>query len=94
MRRDVALALLRPLEAALRGQGVSALHPLSSVAGDEAGATFDVGLPRDVRFSLFDQSRLQAHLADVLRVEVDVVPVGALRPLSSPGTRRTRVQAF
>ena len=92
MKRDAALARLRPLEQALRSQGLSALFLFGSVARDEASEASDVDLlfdvPQDVRFSLFDQARVQNAIEDELCVGVDLVPLEALRP-----TVRARVEA-
>ncbi len=84
MRRDAALARLRPLERELRRQGLSALYLFGSVARDDASEASDVDLlfdvPADTRFSLFDQARIQCDLADVLEAGVDLVALEALRP--------------
>jgi predicted nucleotidyltransferase len=84
MRRDDALARLRALEQGLRRQGLSALFLIGSVARDEASDTSDVDLlfdvPPDVRFSLFDQARIQSELAETLHAGVDLVPIEALKP--------------
>lgn len=84
MRRETALARLRPLEPEIRRQGVSALYLFGSVARDEADEGSDVDVlfdvPREVQFSLFDQARLQVELADALHAGVDLVPLEALRP--------------
>ena len=86
------MARLRPLEQTLRRQGLSALFLFGSVARDEAADASDIDLlfdvPPDVRFSLFDQARIQNALEDTLRVGVDLVPLEALRP-----TVRARVEA-
>lgn len=84
MRQDTALARLRPLEGALRRQGVSALFLFGSVARGEATDRSDVDLVFDVartaRFSLFDQARIGNELADALCVDVDFIPLEGLRP--------------
>ena len=84
MKRDAALARLRPLEPTLRRQGVSALFLFGSVARNDATDASDIDLlfdvPRDVRFSLFDQARIQNALADALHVGVDLVALEGLRP--------------
>jgi len=75
---------LKPLEPALRHQGLSALYLFGSVGRDDATDASDVDLLFDVtgniRFSLFDQARVQAELADALHVGVDLIPVEGLRP--------------
>ena len=84
MRQADALARLKPLEPALRRQGLSALYLFGSVGRDDATEASDVDLLFDVtgniRFSLFDQARVQAELADALHVGVDLIPVEGLRP--------------
>jgi len=84
MRQADALARLKPLEPALRRQGLSALYLFGSVGRDDATDASDVDLLFDVtgniRFSLFDQARVQAELADALHVGVDLIPVEGLRP--------------
>lgn len=92
MNRETALAQLRPMENDLRRQGLSALFLFGSVARDEASTSSDVDLlfdvPADVRFSLFDQARIQSDLADALHVGVDLVPLEALKP-----NLRARIEA-
>ena len=84
MKRDAAITRLRSLEPALRRQGVSALFLFGSVARNDASDTSDLDLlfdvPRNVRFSLFDQARIQRELAELLCADVDFVPMEALRP--------------
>jgi predicted nucleotidyltransferase len=84
MKRDAALARLRAMEQTLRRQGLSALFLFGSVARNDASDASDVDLifdvPPDVRFSLFDQARIQSDLADALDAGVDLVPLEALRP--------------
>jgi len=92
MKRDAALAQLRPLEQALRRQGLSALYLFGSVGRDDATDASDIDLlfdvPLDKRFSLFDQARIQTEIAEALRVGVDLVPLEALKP-----KMRARVEA-
>jgi predicted nucleotidyltransferase len=80
------------MEPELRRQGLSALFLFGSVARDEASDTSDIDLlfdvPADVRFSLFDQARIQSELADALRAGVDLVPIEALKP-----AMRARIEA-
>jgi predicted nucleotidyltransferase len=84
MTRADALARLKPLEPALRREGLSALYLFGSVGRDDATETSDVDLLFDVAgdagFSLFDQVRIQLELADALHVGVDLIPVEGLRP--------------
>ena len=83
---------MRPMEPELRRQGLSALFLFGSVARDEASDASDIDLlfdvPADVRFSLFDQARIQSELADALDAGVDLVPIEALKP-----SMRARVEA-
>jgi predicted nucleotidyltransferase len=92
MKRDAALAQLRPLEQTLRRQGLSALYLFGSIARNDASETSDIDLlfdvPPSLRFSLFDQARIQNELADKLNVGVDLVPREGLRP-----NIRARVEA-
>lgn len=92
MNRDHALARLRTAETGLRQQGVSALYLFGSVARGDPSSNSDVDLafdvPPDVRFSLFDQARIQTDLADLLKATVDFIPLEALR-----STARKRVEA-
>ena len=80
------------MEPELRRQGLSSLFLIGSVARDEASDASDVDLlfdvPPDVRFSLFDQAKIQSELADRLHAGVDLVPIEALRP-----SVRARVEA-
>ena len=84
MKRDTVLARLKAMEQDLRRQGLSALFLFGSVARDEASDVSDIDLvfdvPPTVRFSLFDQARIQSDLADRLNAGVDLVPLEALRP--------------
>ena len=72
MKRDAALACLRPMEEELRRQGLSALFLFGSVARDDASESSDVDLlfevSPDVRFrrasgvtSSTRRSRFRAH---------------------------------
>lgn len=98
MKREAALAQLRPLEETLRRQGLSALYLFGSVARDEASETSDIDLLFDVpigfRFSLFDQARIQNDLADRLRVGVDLLPLEGLRPRFRARAEAEMIQVF
>lgn len=84
MKKDIALAKLRPLEQRLRAQGVSALYLFGSVARDEADERSDIDVlfetVPDSGFTLFRQAGLQADLSDALGAKVDFVSRGGLRP--------------
>jgi predicted nucleotidyltransferase len=92
MKRSTALEKLKPMETALRAQGISALYLFGSVARDVARDDSDIDLLFEVlpqrRFSLFDQAGLQVDLSEALQTHVDFVPRMALRP-----RMRERVEA-
>ena len=92
------MARLRPMEHELRRQGLSALFLFGSVARDEASGASDVDLlfdvPPDVRFSLFDQARIQSEIADRLNAGVDLVPIEALRPAVRARLEAEMVRVF
>jgi predicted nucleotidyltransferase len=98
MKRDAALARLRPMEAELRRQGLSALFLFGSVARDEAAESSDVDLlfevSPDVRFSLFDQARIRSDLVERLHADVDLVPIRGLRPKLRARAEAEAVQVF
>lgn len=77
MKREVALARLRPLEQRLRQRGVSALYLFGSVARDEATETSDVDLAFDLppgsTFDLFDQAGVHMALRQALGTEVELI---------------------
>jgi predicted nucleotidyltransferase len=84
MRRDIALAKLKPFERRLRERGISALYLFGSTARDEAGGTSDLDLLFEYdpasKFSLFDQAGAMLELADSLDAKVDLVSRAGLRP--------------
>lgn len=96
--RSEVLARLRPLEVALRREGVTALYLFGSVARDEATAASDIDLLFDVggetRFSLFDQGRIASDLAETLSAGVDLVAAAGLRPAMRARVERERIQVF
>jgi predicted nucleotidyltransferase len=98
MKRDAALVRLRVLEPDLRRQGLSALFLFGSVARDEASDTSDIDLlfdvPPDVRFSLFDQARIQGDLAATLAAGVDLLPIEALDPGARARVEAEMVRVF
>jgi predicted nucleotidyltransferase len=98
MDRETALAQLRPLEPSLRRQGLSALYLFGSVARDDATAQSDIDLlfdvPANVRFSLFDQARIQNELADSLRVGVDLMPLEGVSPRFRARVEAEMVRVF
>jgi len=98
MERQIALARLRPLEPALRRQGLSALYLFGSVARGDARAGSDVDLAFEVPasrvFSLFDAARLQNNLADALETGVDLVPLEGLRQFVRRRIEPDMIQVF
>ncbi len=98
MKGADALIRLKPLEPALRRQGLSALYLFGSVGRDDAADTSDVDLLFDVAdnttFSLFDQVRIQLELSNALHVGVDLIPVEELRPAMRERIARELVQMF
>jgi len=98
MKRDVAIARLRPFESRLREQGVSALYLFGSTARDEASDTSDLDLlfeydPK-VHFSLFTQVRLMHELTDGLGTKVDFISREGLRPRVKARVEQEMVQVF
>jgi predicted nucleotidyltransferase len=77
MKRDDAIAILRPLEPTLRSQGIAHLYLFGSVARDEAKRGSDVDLAFDVEpgvpFNAFDQSRIYMDLTEALRTRTNFV---------------------
>lgn len=83
LRREEALAILSSHRAALKEDfGVKSLAIFGSVARDEARADSDVDIlvEFDQRVGLFEFSRLQRHLGDLLGHPVDLATLNALRP--------------
>jgi uncharacterized protein len=84
MKRETALARLKPLERDLRKRGVNALYLFGSTARNEARDTSDLDLLFDYdpssSFSLFDQAGLMLDLSDQLGSKVDLVSLRGLRP--------------
>lgn len=98
MKRDVAIARLRPFESRLREQGVSALYLFGSTARDEASDTSDLDLlfeydPK-AHFSLFTQVRLMHELTDGLGTKVDFISREGLRPRVKARVEQEMVQVF
>lgn len=92
MRRDVALARLKPFEHRLRERGISALYLFGSTARDAAGDTSDLDLLFEYdpagTFSLFDLAGTMLELSDGLGAKVDLISRRGLRP-----TVRARVES-
>jgi predicted nucleotidyltransferase len=77
MKKDTALAKLRPFERRLRERGISALYLFGSTARDEAGEASDLDLlfeyDPNSPFSLFDQAGAMLELSDGLGAKIDFV---------------------
>lgn len=84
MKRDTALARLKPFERRLRERGIIALYLFGSTARDEAGDASDLDLlfeyDQSRPFSLFDQAGAMLELSDGLGTRVDLVSRIGLRP--------------
>lgn len=98
MRREVALARLKPLERRLRQQGVSALYLFGSTARDEAREDSDLDLVFDVeqgkRFSLFDQAGLTTELSKALGAKVDFILRNELHPYLKSRVEAEQLRVF
>lgn len=86
------LEQLAAFEPGLRAAGLSALYVFGSRANRKVRPGSDIDLLFDVdprgRFSLIDQARIQAELAEALGLPVDLIERSALRP-----ALRRRVEA-
>ena len=84
MKKDVALARLKPFERRLRERGINALYLFGSTARDEAGDASDLDLLFEYDsarpFSLFDQAGAMLELSDGLGAQIDLVSRIGLRP--------------
>lgn len=84
MKKDVALARLKPFERRLRERGINALYLFGSTARNEAGETSDLDLLFEYDparpFSLFDQAGAMLELSDGLSAKIDLVSRFGLRP--------------
>jgi predicted nucleotidyltransferase len=84
MKRELALAKLKPLEQRLRQQGVSALYLFGSTARGQAdeGSDIDLAFEYDPasQFDLFDQAGVYLDLKEALGREIDLVSRRAMRP--------------
>ena len=98
MKREVALAKLRPLEQRLRQQGVTALYLFGSTARDEADEASDLDLlfeyVPDRGFSIFDQAGLQMELSEYMNAKVDFIPRKGLRDRVKQRVEADMVQVF
>ena len=98
MKREVALARLRPLQRRLQERGVSALYLFGSTARDESDETSDIDLLFEydpaTSFSLFDQAGLMLMLSDNLGTKVDLVSRRGLRPRLKARVEGEMVRVF
>jgi len=98
MKRDVALARLKPFERRLRERGIRALYLFGSTARDEAGEASDLDLlfeyDQSGKFTLFDQASLMLELTDGLGGKVDFVSRDGLRPRLKERIEREMIQIF
>ena len=98
MKREVALARLRPLQRRLQERGVSALYLFGSTARDESDETSDLDLLFEydpaTSFSLFDQAGLMLMLSDNLGTKVDLVSRRGLRPRLKARVEGEMVRVF
>lgn len=98
MRREDALARLRPLEGPLRAQGLSALYVFGSTARDQAGGASDLDLLYETDpagdFSLLDHARIEADLSTRLGARIDLVSDASLHPRLRPRVQAERVRVF
>jgi uncharacterized protein len=98
MKRDTALARLKPFEPALRQRGINALYLFGSTARDEAGKSSDLDLLFEydpaTSFSLFDQAGLMLMLSDSLGSKVDLISRNGLRPRLKARLESEMVRVF
>jgi uncharacterized protein len=98
VKRDLALARLKPFEPRLRQRGINALYLFGSTARDEAGDSSDVDLLFEydptTSFSLFDQAGLMIELSDSLGSRVDLISRMGLRPRVKARVENEMVRVF
>jgi predicted nucleotidyltransferase len=84
MKRDIALARLKPFERRLRERGIIALYLFGSTARDEAGNASDLDLlfeyDQSRPFSLFDQAGAMLELSEGIGTRIVLVSRTGLRP--------------
>lgn len=94
MKRDVALARLKPYERRLRERGISALYLFNSTARDEFSDSSDLDLlfeyDEGIGFSLFDQAGAMPDLSDSLGARINLVSRVGLRPRVRARVERVR----
>ncbi len=98
MKRDVALARLKPYERRLRERGISALYLFGSTARDESSDSSDLDLlfeyDEGSGFSLFDQAGAMLDLCDGLGARINLVSRVGLRPRVRARVEREMVRVF
>ena len=98
MKKDAALAKLRPFERCLRERGISALYLFGSTARDEAGEASDLDLLFEYDparpFSLCDQAGAMLELSDGLGAKIDLVSRLGLRSRVRARVEREMVRVF
>lgn len=98
MKLDHAIAILRPLEASLRSQGIAHLYLFGSVARDEAQRGSDVDLAFDVEpgaaFDAFDQGRIYMDLTDALGTRTNFVERDMLSAVIAKNVAPDLIQIF
>jgi uncharacterized protein len=79
--------LLTSVAASLKSSGIAALYLFGSRLRDEHDNKSDVDLFCDLdpkqKMSLFDLMKIEARLADLLKVKVDLMTRSSLHPLIS-----------
>jgi uncharacterized protein len=98
MKRDLALARLKPFEPHLRQRGIKALYLFGSTARDEASDSSDLDLLFEYdptsSFSLFDQAGVMLELSDRLGSRVDLLSRTGLRPKVKARVGNEMVRVF
>lgn len=98
MDRDAVLERLRAHEAELKAMGVARLSLFGSVARGEAGPDSDVDVAaefdRSRPFGLFQFVELEARLAEMLGVKVDLVGEPIAKDRFRARVDRDRVHVF
>jgi predicted nucleotidyltransferase len=98
MKKEIALARLKPFESRLRARGVNSLYLFGSTARDEAGDASDIDLlyeyDHDKNFTLFDQAGLMLELSEGLGIKVDLISRNGLRPRVRAHVEADMVQVF
>ena len=81
MQRDKVLSILNAHQAELKNLGVRSLEIFGSVARDEARPDSDIDflVEFSIEASLFDLFRVRHYLEDLLKCDVDLGTLDALR---------------